>query len=99
MIACVTTLLALMLSVVLMFPLAAIQRREENLFVEVDNYVDDELISRVPTPENQPIVIEHLEDTIEAAFRRYIPDPDRYEEVFTRSIEKAAGVVEERFAA
>ena len=38
------------------------------------------LIGNLPTPEQQPIVIENLEDSIEAAFRRYIPDPDRYEE-------------------
>jgi DNA repair exonuclease SbcCD ATPase subunit len=56
------------------------------------------ITSRLPSPEQQPVVIENLEDAIEAAFRRYIPDPDRYDEVFTRSIDKAAGVVEERFA-
>lgn len=94
-----TTLLALILSTFLMFPLAAIQRREEDMFVEIDNYLDDHILSRFPQAEAQPIVIENLEDSIEAAFRRYIPDPDRYDEVFTRSIEKAAGTVEERFAA
>lgn len=93
-----TTLLALILSVFLMFPLAAVQRREENFFVELDNYLDDTVTSRLPSAEQQPVVIENLEDAIEAAFRRYIPDPDRYDEVFTRSIDKAAGVVEERFA-
>ncbi|MBN1268786.1 MAG: MotA/TolQ/ExbB proton channel family protein [Kiritimatiellae bacterium] len=93
-----TTFLALILSTLLMFPLSFVQRREENLFVEIDNYLDDSFVSRLPSPEQQPIVIENLEDSIEAAFRRYIPDPDRYDEVFTRSIEKASGVVEERFA-
>ncbi|MBU0678954.1 MAG: MotA/TolQ/ExbB proton channel family protein [Verrucomicrobia bacterium] len=93
-----TTLLALVLSVILMLPLSSIERREGTLFVEIDNYLDDMLISRLPSPEQQPIVIENLEDSIEAAFRRYIPDPDRYDEVFTRSIERAAGVVEERFS-
>jgi hypothetical protein len=93
-----TTLLALILSVFLMFPLAAVQRKEEDLFVEVDNYLDDTLTSRLPSAEQQPIVIENLEDSIEAAFRRYIPDPDRYDEVFTRSIDRAAASVEERFS-
>jgi biopolymer transport protein ExbB/TolQ len=92
-----TTLLALVLSVFLMFPLSVVQRREENLFVEIDNYLDDMLLSRFPAPEQQPIVIENLEDSIEAAFRRYIPDPDRYEEVFTNAIGRAGSVVEERF--
>ena len=93
-----TTFLALMLVTFLMFPLSALQRREENLFVEIDIYLDDNVISRFPSPESKPIVIENLEDSIEAAFRRYIPDPDRYDEVFTRSIERAAGTVEEKFA-
>ena len=94
-----TTLLALILSVILMFPLSVVQRREENLFVEVDNYLDDMLMSRFPAAEQQPIVIENLEDSIEAAFRRYIPDPDRYEEVFSNAIDRAASSVEERFGA
>lgn len=92
-----TTLLALVLSVILMFPLSVIQRREENLFVEIDNYLEDMLMARFPAPGQQPIVIENLEDSIEAAFRRYIPDPDRYEEVFSNSISKAAATVEEQF--
>jgi biopolymer transport protein ExbB/TolQ len=93
-----TTLLALILTTLLMFPLTAFQRREENLFGELDNYLDDVLLARLPSPEQKPIVIENLEDSIEAAFRRYIPDPDRYDEVFTRSIERAAAAVEERFS-
>lgn len=93
-----TTLLALILTTLLMFPLTSFQRKEENLFGEIDNYLEDVLLARLPSPEQKPIVIENLEDSIEAAFRRYIPDPDRYDEVFTRSIEKAAAAVEERFS-
>jgi hypothetical protein len=92
-----TTFLALVLTTLLMFPLSSLQRREENLFVDIDIYLDEVLISRLPSPESKPIVIENLEDSIEAAFRRYIPDPDRYDEVFTRSIEKAASSVEQKF--
>lgn len=92
-----TTLLALILTTLLMFPLISFQRKEEGLFGEIDNYIDDLLLARFPSPEQKPIVIENLEDSIEAGFRRYIPDPDRYDEVFTRSIEKAAASVEERF--
>ena len=93
-----TTLLALVLSIVAQFPLSSIQRREENLVVEVENYVDDNIISRFPPQDQLPMEMEAIEDAIDAAFRRYIPDPDRYDEVFTRAIEKAGTVVEERFA-
>ena len=92
-----TTLLALVLTTLLMFPLTSFQRKEEGLFGELDNYLDDTFLARLPSPEQQPIVIENLEDSIEAAFRRYIPDPDRYDEVFTRAIEKAAASTEDRF--
>lgn len=93
-----TTLLALVLSVLAMFPLSSVKRKEEILFGEIENYLEDSVISHLPSSEQQPIVIENLEDSIEAAFRRYIPDPDRYEEVFTRSIERASVAVEEKFA-
>ncbi len=84
-----TTFLALMLVTFVQFPLTSVMRRESTLLAEIDIYLDEHFISRLPSAEQQPVVIENLEDSIEAAFRRYIPDPDRYEEVFTISIEKA----------
>jgi len=92
-----TTFLALMLVTFLQFPLTSIMRREATLLAEIDIYLDEHFISRLPSTEQQPVVIENLEDSIEAAFRRYIPDPDRYEEVFTASIQKAGTVVEKQF--
>jgi hypothetical protein len=92
-----TTFLALVLVTLLQFPLTSIMRREAALLAEVDIYLDEHFVSRLPSAEQQPVVIENLEDSIEAAFRRYIPDPDRYEEVFTESIQKAGTVVEKQF--
>ena len=92
-----TTFLALMLVTVLQFPISSVGRREATLLGEIDVYLDEHFISRLPSPEQQSVVIENLEDSIEAAFRRYIPDPDRYEEVFTESIEKAGIVVAQQF--
>ncbi len=43
-----TTLLALILVALVIFPLVNVQRREESLFVEIDTYLDDALISRLP---------------------------------------------------
>ena len=98
-----TTLLALLLTVFLMFPLSFIQRSEENLFVELDSYLDEMFTCRLPNAPSednkQSLVIEGLQESIEAAFRRYIPDPDRYDKVFTQAIEKAAVSVEQKFGA
>ncbi len=92
-----TTFLALMLVTLAQFPLTSLMRRETTLMAEVDIYLDEHFISRLPSAEQQAVVIENLEDSIEAAFRRYIPDPDRYEEVFTISIDKAAAEMGKQF--
>jgi len=93
-----TTLLALLLTTFLMFPLSFVQRGEEGLFVELDAYLDDMFIARLPSGgSSQNIVIDGLQESIEGAFRRYIPDPDRYDKVFTQAIEKAAAAVENKF--
>ena len=92
-----TTFLALVLVMIVQFPLTSIMRDEVTLFSDVDVYLDEHFLSRLPSAGQQAVVIENLEDSIEAAFRRYIPDPDRYEEVFTDSIEKAGDVVQKQF--
>ncbi len=92
-----TTFLALMLVTFVQFPLTSLMRREATFMAEVDIYLDEHFISRLPSAEQQAVVIENLEDSIEAAFRRYIPDPDRYEEVFTISIDKAASEMGKQF--
>ncbi|NCD32955.1 MAG: hypothetical protein EOL87_05980 [Spartobacteria bacterium] len=81
-----TTLLALVLSVLVMFPLSSVQRREELFFVDLQNYLQDSLLSRFPAQEKEAGQLVDLEAAIETGFRRYIPDPDRFDEVFTRSI-------------
>ncbi|NLB65797.1 MAG: hypothetical protein GX803_04945 [Lentisphaerae bacterium] len=92
-----TTFLALMLVTIVQFPLSSLMRREATVLGEIEIYIDEHFVARLPSAEQQAVVIENLEDSIEAAFRRYIPDPDRYEEVFTESIEKAGSVVEKQF--
>jgi hypothetical protein len=93
-----TTLLALVLVLALTFPTNTIARRETDAIGEIDNFIDDKIISRLPSSEPASIRIENLEDSIDAAFRRYIPDPDRYDEVFSRAIDKAADVMQQKFS-
>ena len=92
-----TTFLALMLVTFVQFPLTSLMRREGSFMAEVDIYLDEHFVRRLPSAEQQTIMIENLEDSIEAAFRRYIPDPDRYEEVFMVSIEKAGDELKKQF--
>ena len=92
-----TTFLALMLVTLVQFPLTSVMRRESTFMADVDVYLDEHFVRRLPSAEQQTIMIENLEDSIEAAFRRYIPDPDRYEEVFTVSIEKAGEELKKQF--
>ena len=92
-----TTFLALMLVTFVQFPLTSLMRREGTFMAEVDIYLDEHFVRRLPSAEQQTIMIENLEDSIEAAFRRYIPDPDRYEEVFMVSIEKAGDELKKQF--
>ena len=92
-----TTFLALVLVAMVQFPLAGLQRREATLFGDIDTFLGESFADRLPSAGQQAVVIENLEDSIESAFRRYIPDPDRYEEVFTASIIKAGSEVEQRF--
>lgn len=93
-----TTLLALVLTIPLMLFLTWVQRNEDHLLAAIDHYLDDAFLAKLPSSERQPIVIENLEDAMEAAFRRYIPDPDRYDEVFTRAIDRAGAGIESRFS-
>jgi len=92
-----TTLLALVLVVIITIPLSSTMRKENELLTEFDTFMDDQVISQLPPQETTTIRIENLEDSIDAAFRRYIPDPDRYDEVFSRAIDKAADAVQEKF--
>jgi hypothetical protein len=92
-----TTLLALLLVVAITIPLSTAIRRENEMLSAFETFMDDQVISQLPPQETTTIRIENLEDSIDAAFRRYIPDPDRYDEVFSRAIDKAADAVQEKF--
>ena len=64
-----TTLLALVMSILIMFPASAVQRVEENLLGEVDDYCADLLVSRLvddPT--------ERAEPTLDANFAEAVAD-------------------------
>ena len=90
-----TTLLALVLLVIFSFPLTTMIRKEETMFNRFDSYVMDEVISRLPGEEG--VTEAGVQRAVEAGFRRYIPDPDRYEEVFRNAVEQAAETLQQHF--
>lgn len=92
-----TTFLALMLVTIVQFPLTFVTLREMDLLGDVDNYTDEHFLSLLPSSEQQPVVIENLEDSIEAAFRRYIPDPDKYATVFDGAMARAGDALKASF--
>ena len=93
-----TTLLALVLCVILMFPLSFAQRKESLFFVDLGNYLQDSLLSRFPSTEQAKIEIANLDGAIDAGFRRYVAAPEQYEAVFSQAIKQAGGEVEKQFS-
>ena len=91
-----TTFLALILVTIVQFPLSSVMKKETMLLGDIDVYTDEYFLSVLPSAEQQPVVIENLEDSIEAAFRRYIPDPGKYEKVFDSAMDRAGGLLEKR---
>ena len=65
-------LTALVLTVVVMVPLTAMQRREERLLAEFDAYIDDLLIARFPSTRPAGEGPEEIAAMMEAALRRIL---------------------------
>lgn len=117
------TLLGLLTAGLAAFPSLMAERKEENVLGEIDEYVEDRLLSRMPsgggnTMESKRFPLEELTEAIreglsglntqtkfpmeelaqaiDAGFRR-LPNPDRYEEVFTRAVTKAADAINTKY--
>jgi uncharacterized protein YfkK (UPF0435 family) len=115
------TLLGLLTAGLAAFPSLMAERKEEDALAEIDEFVDERLLSRMPSggaeakqemPVEQMVAairegmeglqthtkfpIDELAQAIDAGFRR-LPNPDRYEEVFTRAIGKAGEVINQKY--
>jgi hypothetical protein len=114
-----STLVGLVTAFLGAFPTLFVERREGKLFEEIDGYVEDRIIARLPSPErgekfpvqeivdalkssmseiaaNMKFPVEDLAKAIDAGFRR-LPNPDKYEEVFTRAITKAGDIINQKY--
>ena len=144
------TLLGLCTAGIAAFPGLAAERKEEGVLEEIDQYIEDRLISRMPSVRKTEFPVEHivamrqgienmkinvkfpteelsemmktmtaqqfpvdelakvmkgltvqfptaeLSSAIESGFKR-MPDPDRYEKVFTHAVEGASDAVREKY--
>jgi len=113
------TLLGLVAAGLAAFPSLMAERREEDSLSEIEEYVQDRMICKMPSGEKeerklaediaaavcqgmegatmkQQFPIEELAQAIDAGFRR-LPNPDRYEEVFSRAISKAGDLINQKY--
>jgi biopolymer transport protein ExbB/TolQ len=113
------TLLGLVTAGLAAFPSLMAERKEEDALSEVEEYVEDRMLSRMPSGEREErqlaeeigmavrqsmegasmhtkFPIEELAQAIDAGFRR-LPNPDRYEEVFSRAITKAGDLINAKY--
>jgi hypothetical protein len=114
-----TTLLGLVGATGAAFPSLVMERSEEGMLEGINEFVEDRLVSHMPTAAekefplekmvnairegmegiqaNLKFPVDELAQAIDAGFRR-LPNPDRYEEVFTRAITKAGDLINEKYS-
>lgn len=114
------TLLGLLTAGLAAFPSLMAERKEEEVLADIDEYVEDNLIShmpsggaiqeRFPTEEIVSAIrsgmdglqtqtkfpVEELAQAIDAGFRR-LPNPERYEEVFSKAVSRAGEVINQKY--
>ena len=116
------TLLGLATAGLAAFPSLMMERGEEDVLAEIDELVEDRLLSHMPSggvgvaqdkfPTDELVTaikagmeglqaqtkfpVEELAHAIDAGFRR-LPNPERYEEVFTKAVTKAGEVINQKY--
>ena len=114
------TLLGLLTAGLAAFPSLMMERNEEGALAEVDELVEDRLLSHMPSggvaqdkfPTDELVTairagmeglqaqtkfpVEELAHAIDAGFRR-LPNPERYEEVFTKAVTRAGEVINQKY--
>ena len=70
-----TTLLALLLSVLVMIPLVLVERMESRLLLRIDIYVNDLVLPRLKE-KGEALDYEGINQSIRQAFQDYLPNPE-----------------------
>ncbi len=74
-----TTLLALLLSVVVMIPLVLVERQEGQLLLAIDIFINDQLLPRFQEKKkNRLLTTESITDTIDEAIRNTLPTKEEF---------------------
>jgi hypothetical protein len=97
-----TTLLALLLSVLVMIPLVIVERLESKLLLQIDVYINDKLLPRLK--ENQPetsLDTDKIKNTIHEAIKTGLPTTEELikptEDYVEKASKKIAEFIIERF--
>ena len=114
------TLLGLLTAGLAAFPSLMMERNEEEALAEIDELVEDRLLSRMPSggvlesdfPTDELVTairagmeglqaqtkfpVEELAHAIDAGFRR-LPNPERYEEVFSKAVTRAGEIINQKY--
>ncbi len=70
-----TTLLALLLSVLVMIPLVLVERMESRLLLRIDIYINDLVLPRLKE-RSENLDYDGINQSIRQAFQDYLPDPE-----------------------
>ncbi|XFA71997.1 MotA/TolQ/ExbB proton channel family protein [Thermosynechococcaceae cyanobacterium Okahandja] len=72
-----TTLVALVLSVFVMIPLVAVERWEAKFLLQIDTYINDQLLPRLPVGAPPPALApESLQTVVQEVIRAELPNPE-----------------------
>ncbi|MDG2989443.1 MotA/TolQ/ExbB proton channel family protein [Candidatus Synechococcus calcipolaris G9] len=84
-----TTLVALILSVLVMIPLVIVERQESKLLLTIDGYINDYVLARLPmaTP-TASLTTSDLQETIQAVLREELPSPEALMEPAQATLEQ-----------
>lgn len=93
-----TTLLALLLSVVVMIPLVLVERYESRLLLGIDIFINDKLLPRL-SEKNQSISEQSINTAIKNAIDEYFPQPEKLIEPAHNYAEQAASSLAQGFLA
>lgn len=93
-----TTLLALLLSVLVMIPLVLVERYESRLLLGIDIFINDKLLPRL-SEKNQSISEKSINTAIKNAIDEYFPQPEKLIEPAHNYAEQAASSLAQGFLA